>query len=413
MRCMDCGVMVYKNDFFFDFKENFDYNKSLKIYLEKTSDLEGLVSIIYNLLSEFSEELHRGLDIGCGVGILMDFSQSIMQKPMVGFEPSIQFSNEGRRTLKLNIIQDFFSPNHTDVGEIDFAVCFQVLQMTPNPSLLLKQIKASLPHDSIFLLSTPSNSSIHSGINIAENISVLSPGVHRTLFNEKSLKYILETSGFQNVMIYETEGQLFAVSSTKYAQRISGLNLFKRNRDVILDYYQKRMATLKEDTSYYKGIWCRLYRNRIDNGEYEQAFELLKKTDWFEVWSEDEIKSIESQDKFLELNSSADAIIYYYTGILMLNHLHRHDYAEQFFSLSFLLCKKIIEKQPEMCAIEKDILWLAKLHSLIAKKYQGRLLDVKMEITDILTFDSSLESVLPNPSSYILQKIQQLESELK
>src|SRR5574338_553183 len=77
-KCAACNCLFYENDFFFDFKENFEHNRNLKTYLEKTSDFEGLMTIVKNFFSAFPEKTFFGIDIGCGTGIIMDFSQTLM-----------------------------------------------------------------------------------------------------------------------------------------------------------------------------------------------------------------------------------------------------------------------------------------------------------------------------------------------
>jgi hypothetical protein len=173
------------------------------------------------------------------------------------------------------------------------------------------------------------------------------------------------------------------------------------------------LSSLPEGTSYFKGIWYRLYRNRIDHGEYKEALELLQEADWFEIWTEDEIDDIQTIDKLFELNSAADAVIYYYTGILFLNHLQNNNYAEKFFLLSFLLCRKIIQIQPDMSMIEQDIVWLAKLHQVLVQLNQGKRPEAHTELILMLSNGLNTADCLPPLTPEIRSKAENLMKQIK
>lgn len=409
-KCQNCKIVFYQNEFFFDFKDNFEHNRSLSIYLEKTSDIETLITVVHNFFSCYPDHTQVGIDIGCGVGLTMDFSEKMMFKKMIGFEPSSHYSKEGKTTLGLNIVEDFFSSEKLDGQKIDFIVCFQVIQLVTEPGRLLNEIRNLLTNKGILLLSTPNSESLHPKSNFADHLSTLSPGVHRTIFNAQNLEKAIKKAGFQNVQIFKRNDQLFALASDEL---LLPINIFKTNRQIVLDYYIKKLEELPDDSSYFKGIWYRLYRNRIDHGEYHEAMELLKNADWFELWSENEIEAIQTLDKLYELNSSADAVIYYYTGILFLNHLQKNNYAEKFFLLSFLLCSKIIQIQPDMSVIEQDILWLAKLHQILVQLNQGKTQDAHSELTLMLSNALNAADYLPPLAPEIRSKAEGLMKQIK
>ena len=393
LKCPACECLFYKDNFVFDFKNNIDHNKSLKIYLEKNADIEGLVTLIYNFLSQLPKAT-KGIDIGCGAGLVMDFAAAFMTKEMIGFEPSLYYSREGKENLNLNIIDDFFSSDYLQDDKQDFAICLQVLQMSNSPATLLKDIFKSLNNNGILLLTTPDNNVIHSDQDILNNLPALSPGVHRIIYSETSLIAALKNAGFKHVKVYKRNNTLFALASPG---ALPDIDLFLPNRDIVVQYYELKLTTLEKNSSYYKGIWYRYFRNKIDYGEYDSALQILLNTTWFEVWSENEIEEINSYESLFELNTFSDAIIYYYIGILLLNYLQRTHFSEKFFLLSYLLCKKIIQIQPENCPLESDILWHAKLNYLIAKTQNGQIAEVKNELIAFLTIDKSLEK-LPTPS---------------
>jgi len=391
VKCFECECIFYLNDVDFDFKNNFEHNRNLRLYLEKTADAESLITVVHNLFYQLPDSLNKGIDIGCGVGLIMDFAEKEFGKDIYGFEPSLHYSNEAKDLLNLNIVQDFFSA--TLVNEkVDFVFCFQVLQMIREPQKLLLDIKEILNSNGILLLSTPDNQVILPENKLAENFPILSPGVHKIIFSEKSLKIILKNCGFPFTQIFKSHNQYYILASFT---EVGPIDILWPDRNVVLKYYKNKLESLSERSSYFKGVWYRYYRNLIDHGEYDEALELLKQTKWFEIWTEKDINQISHIDKLFELNSFADAIIYYYTGILFLNNLHKPIYAEKFFQLSFLLCKKLLALQPGMCAIEEDIIWLAKLHVIISKIYNGKVEEGKTEIIYFLAFNNLNEEILP------------------
>ena len=74
-KCPQCTGIFYETKHFFDFKNNRDHNRSSKIYLEKTSDIEEQATIVYNFFNCLPDKI-KGIDIGCGGGIVMDFSKN-------------------------------------------------------------------------------------------------------------------------------------------------------------------------------------------------------------------------------------------------------------------------------------------------------------------------------------------------
>ena len=81
-----------------------------------------------------------------------------------------------------------------------------------------------------------------------------------------------------------------------------------------------------------------------------------------------------------------------------LNYLKKPIYAEEFFLLSFGLCKKIIQIQPDLCVIEQDIVWLAKLHNIFAKIQQGKIDDARGELIQMISKNMIAIDFSPPPS---------------
>jgi SAM-dependent methyltransferase len=340
---------------------------------------------------------------------LIDFVKIVLKKTMVGFEPSSPYSKEGTDRLKLKIVEDFFSPEYLANSKIDFAICFQVIQLVDDPHLFLQQVCKVLGSRGVLLLSTPDGDSLSERSGSPGDVTLLSPGVHKIIFSKKALQIALSKAGFSNTIIIKREEQLYALASQNEIQEI---DLFRSSRAIVLNYYLNRLSSFEKNSAYFKGIWYRYYRNRIDHGEYAEALDSLKEVNWFEIWNEKEIEDIRSSDKLLELNSSADAIIYYYTGILFLNHLQKLGYAEKFFHLAFLLCKKIIQFRPDSCMIEQDIIWEAKLHFILTRIKLGDTDEAKAELIKMIASNEIDNDYLPKPGARLILKTETVLKEI-
>jgi len=403
LKCPNCECLFFNNSFEFDFRHNEDHNKGLRTYLEKNVDIESLVTLVYNFLSQLPQA-EKGVDIGCGAGLAMDIATTLLNKTMIGFEPSLNYRLEGTGKLNLNIIDDFFSVSYLQGNQQHYAICLQVLQLCNSPLTLLQDTYSILNQDGILLLSTPNNPTISSWNDIRDNIAALSPGINRVLFGEKSLTIALKCAGFKHVKIYNKDNVLFALAS---ANELADIELFIPKREILIQYYELKLSTLEKNSSYYKGIWYRYFRYKVDHGEYESALLLLQEANWFEAWSESEIEGIDSHESLFQLNTFSDAIIYYYIGILFLNYLRKTGIAEKFFLLSYLLSKRIIEIQQDNCSLESDIIWLAKLNYSIAKMNRGHYAEAKIELTALVTGHRLFEK-LPIPSLQIKNTAQAL-----
>lgn len=399
-KCPNCSHMFYVDTLEYDFKGRDSQNHTTRIYIEKTADIETLINIMSNFLTTYTD-LKCGLEIGCGFGVGMDFANAFHKVEMTGFEPAEYFFDNAGKYLGLNVHIDYFNVDSVGNKKFDFVTCLQVIQLVSDPTKMLKGVRSVLKQNGLCLFSTPDNSLLTGNETYREHLSVLSPGVHRQIFSIKSLYKLFESAGFQNMTHWVHDGNIYVLAGDA---PIRELNLFEPQRAVCTEYYEKALINIPQESPLYKGLWYRLFRSRIDNAEYDEAYRLLQEAIWFEVWTPEEIGAISSLDKLFELNTAADSIIYYYTGILFLNKFDRPAYAERFFELSYLLCEKIILVQPEMSLVERDIIWLAKLHQILAMYYQGKWELGNLELQIFLSPRAHESSFLPNPSQNVLEK---------
>jgi len=404
-QCLSCQHLFYVNAVEFNFREDFIHNRSIRGHIEKNADVEQKMMLLFNLLVA-NPHWKQGVDIGCGIGIVMDFAFTMRQCQMIGFEPSPYYSEEGRNVLNLHVISDYFDSKYLDGRPVDFITCFQLLQLVPDPLAFLKEVKKILNPGGLLVLSTPDNEELKQENALSQHFSAFSPGVHRQLFSKKSLQSVLNSAGFVKTAVFRDNGHLFALAGSN---DIPDIDFFKRDPDVLTDYYKRKLQMLRPGSPYFSGFWYRLYRTKIDKGDYQDAFEMLSSVDWFDVWSTEEISAINKPEKLFELNTAADAIIYYYTAILFLNYLHKTEYAEKFFELSFHLCSKLIQLQPDLSIIERDIVWLAKYHQILTLYYQGKTKQANLEAYQLRYHQKEVYNHIDPPSHDLIEKVVNLQ----
>lgn len=403
-RCNDCSHLFYVNFIESDSNKANSNLHATRVYIEKTADFEAIISVLNGFLKSFPQ-MQNGVEIGCGIGIGIDFVKFKYGVSIRGFEPVAEYFDNAGKYLDLDICQEYFSVSLLTSQPVDFVTCFQVLQLVADPRKLLLDLRTIVARDGMVLISTPNNSSHVSGEFRIENISTFSPGIHRHIFSVDSLTKLLVSAGFSEVRCFLKNGDIYAVASS---MPVPNFELFVYDRPLCVDYYTSRISLLSKDSTLYRGFWYRLYRTRLDAGEYEEALQMLESALWFDVWTSEEIQSIGTVDRLLELNTAADAIIYYYTGILLLNKLNKPAYAERFFELSFLLCERIIELQPEMSLVERDIIWLAKLHRILSLYYVGDQRSANLEIQIFLGRAVDQPTKLPTPGESVLMKAREI-----
>jgi 2-polyprenyl-3-methyl-5-hydroxy-6-metoxy-1,4-benzoquinol methylase len=139
------------------------------------------------------------MDVGCGGGAFLDFTKGVIQRG-IAIEPSETFRKSlNQRGYSTYAYLDRVSEK--ELGSVDIAVTFSVLEHIADPLTFLKQIKTLLAPDGKLVLSTPNvNDLLMHAIP-----EVYKPFFYRTAhlwyFNQNSLRALLETAGYKNIEI--------------------------------------------------------------------------------------------------------------------------------------------------------------------------------------------------------------------
>jgi len=358
--CRDCGCWFYDPFPTPDYVDGLTSEMSIRHYLETCAGIESLATISENFVSIYAPGAKKGLEIGCGFGFVSHYLEQIHKQEMTAYEPS-DYGAQGKKILGLNIIRDFFKSDGN--GVYDFCISTEVIEHIEDPVSFAADIHKSLQRDGVLLLSTPDKDAIRTDVMEPIDLALLSPGMHTILFSEKSLKKMLSLAGYRNVIVKRQGATLYAIASDR---TISDKDIFKTDFRKIINYYTHLYTTAEQDSPLQKGIFYRLFRLYVDFGMYAEAVALLQDNTRFYVLTEEDIRSIQTEMDLKRYYSLTDSIIYFYCGILYLNHLKNYEKAAHFFMLSFISCSKRLNIVAQFSIVDADIIWQAKFHQGMA-----------------------------------------------
>lgn len=130
------------------------------------------------------------LDIGAGFGFWAKFAQDSGLK-VTCIEPNIQGAKYASEELKLNPVFQTTIEDFKSNDQFDYITLCDVLEHSPDPKHMLRQIKNYMNKDTLLYIQVPDAL----GIRFPYKASLGLPQ-HLWQFNSQSLKYLLESEGF-------------------------------------------------------------------------------------------------------------------------------------------------------------------------------------------------------------------------
>ena len=207
-----------------DFWYNEFYLPKLKARLSKS--IKPKVKHLVKNHSNFNKK--KLLDVGCGAGFFLNELKKKWKKAdLYGLEPSLIMSEEAKnKGLKIfnNTLERFNKKNFFDV-----VCCFELFEHMYDPLIFLKKINQILKKNGLIYFSTLNGKGFDIDL-LKENSSAIYPPYHLNFFNPKSIKKILEISGFKNIKV-QTPGKLdldIVIKNTNLIKSNSSKALFKQ-----------------------------------------------------------------------------------------------------------------------------------------------------------------------------------------
>jgi 2-polyprenyl-3-methyl-5-hydroxy-6-metoxy-1,4-benzoquinol methylase len=199
-QCNQCGVQrLREKDCILDgYYETGEYRERLKESLEsKKATIEQDEMQHHTLKTLFPESL-RGksiLDVGCGVGSLLDMLKNVSHS-QIGVEPCNPYleSLSGRG---YKVYPSLSKALEGSKDTVDYAFSIQVIEHVRNPTEFLKDIKKMIKPGGRLLISTPNRCDILMNLLGEKFYPFFYRTQHRWYFNENSLTICAKFAGFK------------------------------------------------------------------------------------------------------------------------------------------------------------------------------------------------------------------------
>ncbi len=173
-------------------------------YLELVSGLDWKLPLLERLAFDHFNSV---LEIGCNVGITLDYCRTAWGVEVLGLEPSA-YGIKGGQLLQLPIINAYtYEAKELRGRRFSFIYATEVLEHVPDPLAFLEEMRGFLEPGGILLITTPSSSALHKDTLPGELYAVLSPGAHYFLLSQKQLRRLAQQAGFKHVeieLVYQT-----------------------------------------------------------------------------------------------------------------------------------------------------------------------------------------------------------------
>ncbi|MCK4815191.1 class I SAM-dependent methyltransferase [bacterium] len=218
LRCKDCTFMClhplpskeelkevydigyFQNDSFYksDSKCIYGYFDYFSERLNKQANFLKLIEEIVGYMDNFEPDISRFLDIGCGLGYLLDVASD------KGFQVTgVEFNPEAVKRIKKKYVFPVFCGDFMDYDDKDFDVItmLDVIEHLMDPKAAAKKINQLLRPGGILVMSTMDGDSLVSrllGTRLADFRRVRE---HLYFFNRKTISMLLETEGFEVIKI--------------------------------------------------------------------------------------------------------------------------------------------------------------------------------------------------------------------
>jgi SAM-dependent methyltransferase len=282
------------------------------------------------------------LDVGCGFGFAVNFASHVLGWDAVGVEPS-PYGKAGAELLGVKI----YHRSLEDVSELrgrtfDVVLSSEVLEHIADVKGFLRLLKTHLSEEGVLVLTTPNAEGIRENTQWSTLLGILSPGFHLVLFNRRGLEMALREVGFQDVRIEERAHRLVAWAA---------LHQLSQGKDTGMDAVRWAYIRYLEDLverrgerrdALYDGVAYRLFKERVNLGGYDEACpigesltsSLLTKYGAAVLEPDKACAIAEETSSFDELGERLPynlAGVYFYLGMLNLNHTKNYDSASTLF----------------------------------------------------------------------------------
>jgi len=210
VQCNHCSF-IYTNPMIYGMEhlEREHYNKP-EVYQR---DDKSLISQMFERRLKYISKFKEGkqvLDIGAGKGEFLNAAKNNGWQ-VTGIEPSEEFCKYAKSQFNVEVSKGFLTKDSFTNSQFDLVTLNHVLEHVDKPKQLLSIIKDYIKKDGVLFIEVPNTTSIL--LHFADfffrlkrqqwssRLSPLHPPYHKYGYSEKSLKYLLNNTGFTVVGI--------------------------------------------------------------------------------------------------------------------------------------------------------------------------------------------------------------------
>ncbi len=197
----------------------------------------------------------RLLDIGCGLGVGLDYARHALSCDVVGIDPGL-LALRSAEALGFPLIRGYFPHEDARLGApFDCIEGWEVIEHIDTPMDFLEAARESLIDGGLLALSTPNADTINRDTPLSALLSALSPDEHRIIFSPHGLSALLTRAGFPAArLLQDKRGHFFALALRNASEPPS----LQPPADSLLNYYRERSEQLAHDAHFSTGFLTKL-----------------------------------------------------------------------------------------------------------------------------------------------------------
>jgi len=171
-----------------------DYFESMNAYLQKEAEFRGIFSHIFDLVGAYLPAGGNLLDVGCGVGLLLDVARGRGYQ-VSGVEISPYAADIARQRYRLEVHTGALQEAKYGDNTFDVVIMNHVIEHLPDPPAVLVEIRRILKPGGALAVGAPNFASLFRRALRSRWPSLL-PEQHLWHFSPATLEKLLARSGF-------------------------------------------------------------------------------------------------------------------------------------------------------------------------------------------------------------------------
>jgi SAM-dependent methyltransferase len=228
----------------------------------------GVWETIWPVLAAAGSGQHSLLDVGCGMGFLVDFWRRTGRGEALGVETA-EYGALGSALFDMPVLQQRLEDCANLQGRtFDVVHASEVIEHVPHPARFVSLLRAYLAPGGLLVLTTPSAEFIHSGNDGPDLAAALSPGFHAHLYSRRALEDVLRRAGFVHVVVRQYSQRLIAWASGRpldIDDQDSSL------RGAYFAYLERTLASPGTDARVWTSYAYRYVRDKVNFGDFRAA----------------------------------------------------------------------------------------------------------------------------------------------